>query len=164
MIKWFYYKVLWVRFGLNTFRPLQLEAITATLSGENVFVLFPTAGGKSLCFLLPTVLTHGVTVVVSPLKSLIYDQIQNALQLNVTCILKCHLVLEKDNNSCIDTHQCQVTFTFYRSLLAICPVIYPCQKKMLFIRHCFQIHQVNNLINRHIRAIVFKITITVLTM
>ncbi|KAH6819051.1 RECQ helicase l1 [Perilla frutescens var. frutescens] len=64
-----------VVFGNRFFRPLQHQACKAFLANRDCFVLMPTGGGKSLCYQLPAILQPGVTIVISPLLSLIQDQI-----------------------------------------------------------------------------------------
>ena len=61
--------------GYNTFRPLQREAMDAVLAGRDSIVVLPTGGGKSLCFQAPAMLRSGLAVVVSPLISLMKDQV-----------------------------------------------------------------------------------------
>jgi ATP-dependent DNA helicase RecQ len=75
--------------GINQLRPLQEPAMKAVMAGRDSLVILPTGGGKSLCYQAPAVLRGGTTVVISPLISLMKDQVDdlrscgiNALQLN----------------------------------------------------------------------------------
>ncbi|MEP0911000.1 DNA helicase RecQ [Leptolyngbya sp. GB1-A1] len=64
-------------FGYDRFRPGQRDVIEAVLEGQDLLVVMPTGGGKSLCFQLPALLKQGVTIVVSPLIALMQDQVQS---------------------------------------------------------------------------------------
>jgi ATP-dependent DNA helicase RecQ len=67
--------LLRARFGFPDFRPGQERAVTSVLAGRDTLVVLPTGGGKSVCYQVPALLLPGVTVVVSPLISLMKDQV-----------------------------------------------------------------------------------------
>ncbi len=68
-------RVLGEVFGFEGFRPGQEAAIEALLAGRNALAVMPTGSGKSLCFQIPALVMDGLTVVVSPLVSLMQDQV-----------------------------------------------------------------------------------------
>ena len=71
-------ELLRARFGFPDFRPGQLRAVRAALAGRSALVVLPTGGGKSVCYQIPALVLDGLTVVVSPLISLMQDQVDAA--------------------------------------------------------------------------------------
>jgi ATP-dependent DNA helicase RecQ len=70
-------------FGFSEFRPGQEEIIGEVLDGRDVFAVMPTGSGKSLCYQLPALLREGLTLVISPLKALMRDQVSQLTMLGV---------------------------------------------------------------------------------
>ena len=67
-------------FGYDAFRPGQESVIAAILSGRDVMAVMPTGAGKSICYQIPALILPGITLVVSPLISLMQDQVSALIQ------------------------------------------------------------------------------------
>lgn len=103
-------------FGLQQFRARQREIISDVIAGHDVVCVMPTGAGKSLCFQLPAVLVRGATLVVSPLISLMADQVAHLRRLNVPALLL--------NSSLTFDQQRQITSALHRGfqgLLYVAP-------------------------------------------
>lgn len=72
--------------GYTSFRPLQEDIITSVLNGQDTLGLLPTGGGKSITFQVPAIATLGLTIVITPLISLMKDQVDNLRQHNIPAI------------------------------------------------------------------------------
>jgi ATP-dependent DNA helicase RecQ len=78
------YKVLKDNFGHNNFRELQEEGVDAILNNQDLLMILPTGGGKSLVYQLPTLLMNGITIVISPLIALMQDQVASLKAQNIS--------------------------------------------------------------------------------
>lgn len=76
-------------FKLTDFRPQQLQTINCILAKKDVILIAPTGGGKSLCYQLPAIFSDGLTMVVSPLVSLMEDQVWSLQKYGINAELLC---------------------------------------------------------------------------
>ena len=74
-------------YGYDSFRPAQAEIIETILSKRDVLAIMPTSAGKSICFQVPALMLDGITIVVSPLISLMYDQVTSLKEMGIQAIL-----------------------------------------------------------------------------
>ena len=74
-------------FGYDSFRPGQEEIVRRLLDGQDVLAVMPTGAGKSICYQVPALLLPGITIVVSPLVSLMKDQVGALVQAGVAAVI-----------------------------------------------------------------------------
>jgi ATP-dependent DNA helicase RecQ len=77
-------EMLQLHYGYSSFRNGQEQAIGSVLSGEDTLCVMPTGGGKSICYQIPALVFEGTTIVISPLISLMKDQVDTLLQLGIS--------------------------------------------------------------------------------
>jgi ATP-dependent DNA helicase RecQ len=103
-------------FGLDDFRPRQREVIEDVLRGRDVMCVMPTGAGKSLCYQLPAAMVDGLTIVISPLISLMQDQVQQLTESGIPALL-----LNSSQNSAEQREVIAQLHQGYKGLLYLAP-------------------------------------------
>lgn len=163
-------------FGFDTFRASQASIITNVLNGDNTLAIMPTGGGKSLCYQIPAVLFDGLTIVISPLISLMQDQVRQLDELNIpACFLNSTLSTQEyqANVRRITTGQVKLVFLAPETALqqAVLNILQGVEVSCIAIdeAHCIsewghefrpEYRQLHTLIERFEKAVCLALTAT----
>ncbi|MCF7889132.1 MAG: DNA helicase RecQ, partial [Victivallales bacterium] len=113
-------KILKNTFGYEEFRPLQREIIENILDGRDTLAILPTGGGKSLCYQIPSIILEGLTVVVSPLISLMKDQIEQLNEFGIKAVVLNSSISREEYSSNVNevrTHKAKLLYVAPETLL-----------------------------------------------
>ena len=105
-------------FGYTDFRSGQEDAINALLKGNDTIVVIPTGGGKTVVYAIPSIMKRGLSVVISPLVMLMYDQVARLRQLGINTCYYNTLLSEEEKTFVLHNlvqAQCQYEFVFVSS-------------------------------------------------
>ena len=105
-------ELLYQRFGYTSFREGQEEAILAALSGDNTLVMLPTGTGKSICYQLTGYCLDGIVLIVSPLLSLMQDQVEQMKMMGEKRVAAINSLMNKREKEWILNHLPQYKFIF----------------------------------------------------
>jgi ATP-dependent DNA helicase RecQ len=169
-------KILKDVFGFEQFRSPQRQIIDNVLSGNNTLAIMPTGGGKSLCYQIPAIVLDGLTLVISPLISLMQDQVRQLEELNVhSCVLNSTLSPTEYQNNIerIQSGQIKLLFLAPETALqgAIISLLTSIKIACIAIdeAHCIsewghefrpEYRQLNHLVDNFPKAVVIALTAT----
>eukprot|EP00112_Aurelia_sp_Birch-Aquarium-sp1_P019997 Seg5055.2 transcript_id=Seg5055.2/GoldUCD/mRNA.D3Y31 product="ATP-dependent DNA helicase Q5" protein_id=Seg5055.2/GoldUCD/D3Y31 len=125
--------VLEQMFGFESFRPGQEEAIESLLNNKDTIAIVPTGGVKTLIYTIPCMMKKGLSVVISPLLILMYDQVARLRQLGVNTCYYNTLLEEQDRKSILHILQqsdCQYEFVFVSPEAVLTETFIPCLKNI----------------------------------
>jgi len=106
-------RILKDQFGLDSFRPGQEKALRSVMEGRDTLCIFPTGAGKSLCYQLPALMFSRPVLVVSPLISLMQDQVQHLLARGIPAVMLSHTQPQREFERSlvmIEQHQAKLIF------------------------------------------------------
>jgi len=116
-------KLLYSTYGFNSFRPGQREVIEAVLRGEDVIALLPTGMGKSMCYQLPAHLLPGSVLIVSPLLSLMQDQVAQLKKMGEKSVVAINSFLKPEDKEKIWSTLGQYRFIFISPEMLVQPFV-----------------------------------------